>query len=107
MPDVLPYGAWPSPITSDVLVAGELRLGWPAFGPEGALLWQERRPSEGGRGVVVRRGPDGERRDVTPEGFDVRTRVHEYGGAAWLLVGLLAALVLVAVVLWLGTDVLA
>ena len=33
--------------------------------------------------VVVRRTPDGRISDVTPAGFNVRTRVHEYGGAKY------------------------
>ncbi|MGZ4354804.1 MAG: S9 family peptidase, partial [Gaiellaceae bacterium] len=32
------------------------------------------------RVVVVERAPDGSRRVLTPAGFNVRTRVHEYGG---------------------------
>ena len=44
----------------------------------GRLYWSEQRPSEGGRTVVV--AGDG---DVTPEGFNARTQVHEYGGGAW------------------------
>jgi dipeptidyl aminopeptidase/acylaminoacyl peptidase len=33
--------------------------------------------------VVVRRTPDGQTTDVTPPPFNVRTRVHEYGGGAF------------------------
>jgi dipeptidyl aminopeptidase/acylaminoacyl peptidase len=33
--------------------------------------------------VLVRRGPDGTATDVTPPGFNTRTRVHEYGGGAY------------------------
>jgi dipeptidyl aminopeptidase/acylaminoacyl peptidase len=51
------------------------------------LYWLEGRPAEGGRGVIVRRTPDGETNDVTPPGFNVRTRVHEYGGGAYLVDG--------------------
>jgi len=47
----------------------------------------ELRPSEGGRNVVVRRSPDGDIRDVTPPGWNVRTLVHEYGGGASLVRG--------------------
>ena len=32
---------------------------------------------------MVRRRPDGRTADVTPVGFNVRSRVHEYGGAAY------------------------
>jgi dipeptidyl aminopeptidase/acylaminoacyl peptidase len=49
----------------------------------GHLYWAESRPAEGGRTVVVRRSPAGEVSDVTPTGFDARTRVHEYGGGAY------------------------
>jgi len=44
------------------------------------LYWSELRPDEAGRIVVCRRGRDGAIADVTPPGFNARTRVHEYGG---------------------------
>jgi dipeptidyl aminopeptidase/acylaminoacyl peptidase len=37
--------------------------------------------------VLVRRWPSGEREDVTPPPFDVRSRVHEYGGVAHAIAG--------------------
>jgi dipeptidyl aminopeptidase/acylaminoacyl peptidase len=46
------------------------------------LYFVEDRPDEGGRAVLMRRTPDGAVADVTPPGFDVRTRIHEYGGGA-------------------------
>ena len=49
---------------------------------DGVAYWLEARPAEGGRGVLVRGGPWSSPVDVTPEGFNVRTRVHEYGGGA-------------------------
>ncbi len=49
------------------------------------LYWVEQRPAEGGRNVVVHRLPDGRIEDVTPPRFNARTRVHEYGGAAYLV----------------------
>jgi len=46
------------------------------------VFWIESRADEGGRGVLVRAGdPDPVR--VTPEGVNVRSRVHEYGGGSW------------------------
>ena len=43
------------------------------------------RPTESGRYVIVRRTPDGQTTDVTPFPFNARTRVHEYGGAAFIV----------------------
>src|SRR5205823_856276 len=45
--------------------------------------WLELRPAEGGRYVLVRRTADGQTADLTPPPFNVRTRVHEYGGGAY------------------------
>jgi dipeptidyl aminopeptidase/acylaminoacyl peptidase len=47
------------------------------------IYWAEGRPDEGGRHVIVKRSADGRIADVTPGGTNVRTRVHEYGGAAY------------------------
>ena len=76
---VLPYGSWPSPITADAITAGSVGLsGVTVDGPD--VYWLENRPSEGGRSVLVRLTPDGKVGDVTPPPFNVRSRVHEYGG---------------------------
>ncbi len=79
-----PYGSWVSPITPELIVADTVGLGTPRLRGED-LYWLEGRPSEGGRTVLVRRDGEGVERDVTPAGFDVRTRVHEYGGGAYAL----------------------
>ncbi|MGE3888542.1 MAG: prolyl oligopeptidase family serine peptidase [Vicinamibacterales bacterium] len=78
---VAPYGAWASPLTAARVTAGALRLGEIAL-DGGDVYWTEGRASEGGRYVIVRRTADGRISDVTPPGFNVRSRVHEYGGAA-------------------------
>ncbi len=80
------YGEWESPISARMPAAGSLRLGGVAVDGED-VLWVEGRPSEGGRGVLVRRRPDGTREDVVPEPFSVRSRAHEYGGGAFLAAG--------------------
>ena len=87
---IRPYGAWPSPISAELLVDGAAGLGEVVVdaGPDGNTLgssvwWAESRPDEGGRTVVVRRGSDGVVADAVPAGVDVRTGVHEYGGGAW------------------------
>jgi dipeptidyl aminopeptidase/acylaminoacyl peptidase len=78
-PHIAPYGSWKSPITSDLIVSATVGLGQIAL-DGAATYWVELRPSEGGRNCVVRRTPDGNVSDVTPQGFNSRTRVHEYGG---------------------------
>ncbi|MEW6321922.1 MAG: prolyl oligopeptidase family serine peptidase [Acidobacteriota bacterium] len=81
-PTVRPYGTWTSPLTAARVTAGALRLDHIVV--DGAdVYWVEGRAAEGGRSVVVRRTPDGRIADVTPPGFNARTRVHEYGGAAY------------------------
>jgi dipeptidyl aminopeptidase/acylaminoacyl peptidase len=81
MPETLPYGSWRSPITSDLIVGESIGLSAVLVDGED-IYWIESRPSEGGRNVLVRHSPDGQARDLTPAPFNVRTRVHEYGGGA-------------------------
>jgi dipeptidyl aminopeptidase/acylaminoacyl peptidase len=83
-PTIASYGSWKSPITSDLIVAQSIGLG--RIVPDGDdLYWSELRPTEGGRVVIVHRTPDGQTRDVNAAPFNARTRVHEYGGGAFLV----------------------
>jgi dipeptidyl aminopeptidase/acylaminoacyl peptidase len=79
--ETLPYGAWKSPITSDLIVAETIGLGGVIVDGDD-IYWVESRPNEGGRSVLVRRTRNGGRDDVTPAPFNARTRVHEYGGGS-------------------------
>ncbi len=78
----IPYGSWPSPLSAARVTAGALRLDQIQLDGED-VYWIEGRASEGGRNVIVRRSPDGDISDVTPPAFNVRSRVHEYGGGAY------------------------
>ena len=80
-----PFGAWASPISARQVAEGARRIDDIAAAGHDAFCWIERRPEEGGRNVLVCRGADGEVRTLTPDGFDVRSRVHEYGGGAFCL----------------------
>ncbi len=77
-------GSWRSPITSDLIVADTIGISSSSW-HQGALFWVESRPQEAGRNVLVRRNEDGTERDINPAPYNIRTRVHEYGGGAWLL----------------------
>lgn len=77
-----PYGAWESPITIDMVAAADGRPGYlGAVGDE--LWWTEPRPQEGGRRALMRRMIDGTVESVLPAPWNVRNRVHEYGGRPW------------------------
>ena len=92
-PRTAPYGSWASPITSDLIVASSIGLGGVSI--DGSdVYWVESRPQEQGRSVIVRCSQDGQQTDVTPPvpqsgqaAFNVRSRVHEYGGGAYLVSG--------------------
>lgn len=83
---VLPYGAWPSPISAADLVSGVTRPVevWPG---DTGTWWSQARPDQGGREQLVFRAADGKVTDVLGPEWNVRTRVHEYGGAAWWVAG--------------------
>jgi len=85
-PQVLPYGEWPSPVTAECLVQGAASISEVIADPlrPWLLWWAESRPDEAGRTAVMRcdlRG--GKAQEVTPPDANVRTLVHEYGGAGW------------------------
>ena len=74
---ILPFGSWPTPITSEFVVRASVRLS--GVWMDGAdLWWAESRPDEAGRTVIVRNGVD-----VLALPWNARTAVHEYGGGAW------------------------
>ena len=76
------YGTWESPITADLIASGTMRLGDIRL-DKGNIYWVEMRPDEEGRYVIMVCTSDGKTADVTPAPFNVRTRVHEYGGGAY------------------------
>ena len=84
MPNIktVPYGSWQSPISSDLIVSESVRLSDVVIDGRDTY-WIEMRPSEGGRNVIVRCTSDRQIADVTPQDFNSRTRVHEYGGRSF------------------------
>ena len=82
-PTIAPCGTWPSPITAARVSAGTRPVAAPRL-VDGRVLWLQSLPEEGGRIAVATLGDDGAPRIVTPAPFNVRTRVHEYGGGAFV-----------------------
>jgi dipeptidyl aminopeptidase/acylaminoacyl peptidase len=81
---VAPYGSWKSPITSDLLASTYVALDELRIDGDD-IYWNELRPNDKGRNVIVQRKPNGMLTDITPPGFSARTRVHEYGGGCYLV----------------------
>lgn len=77
-----PYGTWESPIAAADLAQAAIGMSDLRVA-DGRLWWRESRPKEQGRQVLVTGRPGVDPQVVTPEGFNVRTRAHEYGGAAY------------------------
>jgi len=83
---VAAYGAWASPITAQSLTANKVDIS-DLRAVDGRLFWTESDPARGGRLAVVSEDGRGGVRILTPEAVNVRTRVHEYGGAPFTVVG--------------------
>jgi len=83
-PKIAPYGSWKSPITSELYASSFVGASEPIIDGQD-VYWNESRPKEAGRNVIVKRTPDGEREEITSGTFNARTRVHEYGGASYFV----------------------
>ncbi|PSL01163.1 dipeptidyl aminopeptidase/acylaminoacyl peptidase [Haloactinopolyspora alba] len=93
MSRIAPYGSWPSPIGAELTAEHDGRPGWLTHAG-GFLWWVRPMPAQGGRSALLRArrdearavGPAGwsEPEVVVPAPWNVRTRVHEYGGLAYL-----------------------
>ncbi len=78
----VPFGAWPSPLSPDALTrSGHRPVSEPAAAA-GRRYWLEQRPEEGGRQALMLRHL-GRTVEMAP-GMSIRSRVHEYGGGAYL-----------------------
>ncbi|MGW3360527.1 alpha/beta hydrolase family protein [Streptomyces bungoensis] len=83
-PRQLPYGSWESPVKAEDAARGDALLEWTGFLGE-EVCWTEVLPEEDGRSGLMAACADGVR-EVLPAGggWDVRSRVVEYGGRPWL-----------------------
>ena len=79
-----PFGSWASALSAHRLSAASVRFGQLAIVGD-RIFSSEGRPAEDGRNVVVECDATGTCRDVNPAPFNVRTRVHEYGGGAFVV----------------------
>lgn len=80
-----PYGSWISAISAEAVGAGRISLS-DLRNHDGALYWTESSPQAAGKVAVYKISLQGEATQLTPVGSNVRTRVHEYGGAPFAVV---------------------
>jgi dipeptidyl aminopeptidase/acylaminoacyl peptidase len=83
---VAPYGTWTSPVTAGLLVEQAVRISQLQV-DVGRVYWNEGRPNEAGRQVIVALAPGHAPVDVIPAGFSARSQVHEYGGRCYAVHG--------------------
>ncbi|MEM8675032.1 MAG: S9 family peptidase [Cyanobacteria bacterium P01_G01_bin.67] len=81
---VSPFGSWKSPITSDLIVSQTIGIGSIVV-HKGNVYWLEKRPQEQGRNLVVGFFNQRDTKNITPFPYSVRSKVHEYGGAAFTI----------------------
>ena len=79
-------GTWASPIAAVRLAAGSTALAEPRI-DEGGIYWLEGRAAEGGRVVACRAEAGAATATLSPAPYNLRSRVHEYGGGACAVAG--------------------
>jgi dipeptidyl aminopeptidase/acylaminoacyl peptidase len=75
-------GSWYSPITAEMVARQSIRFGEVVVDGKD-IYWVESRPAESGRSVIVCCDSKGNVSDIIAPPFNARSRVHEYGGAAF------------------------
>ncbi len=81
---IAPYGTWETTLRPADLFQRPSPPSHPSW-HGGVLYWLETRTHEAGRVVLMRRDGQGDETCLTPEGFSIRSRVHEYGGKCFVL----------------------
>jgi dipeptidyl aminopeptidase/acylaminoacyl peptidase len=78
-----PCGSWASPLSVDTITAATVGLGLPWIGGQ-AVYWTELHPWEQGRTALMCWTEGGGMQEISDPGHTVRSRVHEYGGRAYV-----------------------
>lgn len=76
------FGRWESPLSPQVVFSLSARPNYPHL--QGDTLYWVEQSADSGHSLLIRSTPEGERETLTPPGFSLRSRVHEYGGRALL-----------------------
>jgi dipeptidyl aminopeptidase/acylaminoacyl peptidase len=85
-PTIRPYGAWASVITAETLAKAQTGFN-NLRAVDGQLYWTENVPAAEGAHWLFRLSAAGVLSTLVPATANVRSRVHEYGGAPFVVVG--------------------
>lgn len=85
-PKIAPYGSWASPLSAEALSGARVGLG-DLRSVDGRLYWTQTMPAAGGISALFSMSGSGRSTRISPDAVNVRTRVHEYGGAPYVLDG--------------------
>lgn len=77
-------GFWNSDLSEEQAVNASRDYSQVQLAETGEVYWVEYRPDDEGRNLICGY-VDNQLIDITPAGFSVQSRVHEYGGRSWLL----------------------
>ena len=86
LPTIKPYGAWHSAVTAEALAQAEAGFN-NLRAADGHLYWTENVPAAEGAHWLFRLSSAGALSTLVPPTANVRSRVHEYGGAPFVVVG--------------------
>jgi dienelactone hydrolase len=84
--NIASFGSWRSPITAQLVAScgmGSSSLLTDLQLSGECVYWIEPRARDAGRHVIMRWSAEGGKEDITPPGYNARSRVHEYGGGAF------------------------
>ena len=79
-------GSWISPITAESIASGAVQFSEIHL-HKNTIYWLERRPMEKGRTALMAWSEANGEKEILPKEYNLRTRVHEYGGGALLVDG--------------------
>lgn len=81
--EILDFGRWPSQISAEFVAGKALRF-QTVQALEDCVYWSELRPLEKGRAAIMCASADTSPVDLLPLPYSARSKVHEYGGNAFL-----------------------
>ena len=77
------FGRWPSVVSAELITKAAPSLNFIQSQGDN-LYWVEGRPWDAGRSVIMCRDSAGQIRDLLPAPFSHHSKVHEYGGMAYV-----------------------